>query len=115
MVDPIPDEMLPAGFKYPDLFRRVIQLRLVSLEPWWILEGDSLRTRFLGLRSRYPGRSLVPFARRQDNDDVACWEGTDGRVVVIHDFAAPGYESRGELRDFSAWLRAAIEDLIEFE
>jgi hypothetical protein len=36
-------------------------------------------------------------------------------VAVIHDFASPGYEQRGELVDFSAWLRQAIEDLIALE
>jgi len=45
-----------------------------------------------GLQERYPGRMLVAFARREDNDDVACWEaGGGGKVIVIHDFASDGW------------------------
>jgi hypothetical protein len=57
---------------------------------------------------------LVPFARREDNDDVACWEPMSPRVVVIHDFASPGFEDRGGFADFNGWLRQAVEDLIAF-
>ena len=54
-------------------------------------------------------------AVRRDNDDVACWDTAAGNVVIVHDFASPGYEQRSELRDFYAWFRQAIEDFIEFE
>jgi len=104
---------LLAGFDYPAEFIRVVELGLTDLEPWWIFAGDQLRQRAIGLRERYPARQLVPFARRQDNDDVACWDLDDGNVTVIHDFAAPGWEQRGTFVDFNAWLRQAIEDLIE--
>jgi len=104
---------LPAGFDYPAEFIRVVELGLTDLEPWWIFDGDQLRQRVIGLRERYPGRQLVPFARRQDNDDVACWDLDHGYVTVIHDFASPGWEQRRTFVDFNAWLRQAIEDLIE--
>jgi hypothetical protein len=106
---------LPDGFSYPPEFIRVVELGLVDLEPWWILVGDLLRERTAGLAKRYPERRLVPFARRQDNDDVACWDLDSGKVTVIHDFASPGYEAREVLDDFYSWLRGAIEDLIAFE
>ncbi len=108
---------LPAGFEYPRAFVRVVELGLTNLEPWWIIEGDVLRDRFVGLQKRYDDRTLVPFATRQDNDDVACWDVDrgSGTVVIVHDFASPGYEQRAELPDFSAWLRQAVEDLIAFE
>jgi hypothetical protein len=105
---------LPEGFSYPPEFIRVVELGLINLEPWWIITGDLLRDRFAGLAMRYPDRTLVPFARRQDNDDVACWDARTGKLVVIHDFASPGSEARGEFPDFYAWLRQAVEDLIEF-
>ncbi|HEX9695410.1 MAG TPA: hypothetical protein VGB64_03745 [Actinomycetota bacterium] len=107
-------EDLPAGFSYPAEFIRAVELELTKLEPWWILEGDALFQRYKGLRERYPARTLIPFAVRQDRDDVACWEGTYARVVIIHDFADPGWEQREELDGFNAWLRRAIEDFIEF-
>jgi hypothetical protein len=106
---------LPAGFEYPAEFIRVVELGLTNLEPWWILQGDRLRERLLGLDSRFPDRNLVPFARRQDNDDVACWDVSRGNVVVIHDFASSGWEQRAEFDDFNAWFRVAIEDLLTWD
>jgi hypothetical protein len=77
-----------------------VELGLTNLEPWWIITGDLLRDRHVELLRRYPQRALVPFARRQDNDDVACWDVSTGKVIVIHDFASPGSETRGEFADF---------------
>lgn len=71
---------------------------------------------FEGLKKRYPTRMLVPFARRIDNDNIACWDlDKAGRVSIIHDFASPGWEQEAELEDFYGWLRQAIEDLIEYD
>ncbi len=106
---------LPEGFQYPHQFLHIVDLELLNLEPWWILQGDSLRERLAGLRSRYPARTLVPFARRQDNDDVACFDLDTRKVVIVHDFASPGWEQRTEFDDFYGWLRQAIGDLIEFD
>lgn len=103
------------GFVYPHELVRVMNLGLVHLEPWWIMEGTLLRDRLVGVRKRYPTRKLVPFARRQDNDDLACFNLDNGKVAIIHDFASPGYEQRAEFADFYEWLRQAVEDLIEFE
>ena len=107
---------LPSGFGYPRQFMRVIQLGLTDLEPWYVLEGTSLRDAMAGLAERYPNRKLIPFARRQDNDDIACWEaGATEAVFVIHDFATPGWEQRSQFVDFYGWLRRAVDDLIEFD
>lgn len=110
-------EDLPRGFWYPSSFIRVVELGLTNLEPWHILEGSRLRERKQGLVERFPARALIPFAIRQDNDDVACWDLARGskKVVVIHDFSSAGWEDRAEFPDFFAWLRQAIEDLIDFE
>jgi len=117
MADLLSVEDMPAGFWYPPSFVRVVELGLTNLEPWHVLEGSFLRQRWLGLAQRYPERTLIPFAARQDNDDVACWEPVrdDRTVVIVHDFASPGWERRQEYPDFFSWLRQAIEDLIEFE
>ena len=106
---------LPDGFEYPAQLVRMIDLQLTRLEPWWIIEGDLLARRYAGLKERYPDRALVPFATRQDNDDIACFDIDKNNVSVVHDFASPGYERRAEFSDFSGWLRAAIEDFIEFD
>jgi hypothetical protein len=117
MADLLSIEELPRGFWYPPAFVRVVELGLMDLEPWHLLEGGPLRERHAGLAKRFPARDLVPFARRQDNDDIACWEPSRGteKVVVVHDFASPGWEERAEYPGFYDWLRQAVEDLIDFE
>lgn len=115
MADLLPKAELPDGFRYPPEIIRIIDLGLTNLEPWWIIQGDLLSDRASGLRQRYPNRRLVPFAVRQDNDDVACWDVDQGVVAIIHDFASSGFEQRQVLADFNAWFRVAVEDLINFE
>ena len=110
------EDELPHGFAYPGAFRRAVARGLTHLEPWWVLRGDQLRSRIGGLRERFPDRKLVPFARREDNDDVACWEAGGGEeVFVIHDYSSNGWEQRRVFPDFYAWLRQAVEDMIEFD
>jgi hypothetical protein len=107
---------LPDGFEYPPQFIRVVELGLTDLEPWRVVEGEELAALFDGLGKRYPTRTLVPFARRIDNDDVACWDvDRSSRVSIIHDFASAGWEQQAEFGDFYAWLRQAVEDLIDYE
>ncbi len=103
------------GFAYPPEFLKVVRLGLLDLEPWYVLRGERLRELHDGLARRYPTKRWVPFARRQDCDDVACWsrDGTP-RVVVVHDFADPGWEERRNFATFWDWFRQAVEDMIEF-
>jgi hypothetical protein len=59
---------------------------------------------------------LVPFAKRDDSDDVACWEkGSLSKVMIIHDYASSGWEQREILEDFWTWLRKAVEETIFFD
>jgi hypothetical protein len=106
---------LPTGFAYPRLLLRVVERGLVGLEPWWVLCGDRLRRRMTGLRERYPQRVLVPFAARQDDDDVACWDGTSPEVLIIHDFASPGWELSARYAHFEDWFRQAVADFIDWD
>jgi hypothetical protein len=107
---------LPDGFTYPLEFIRVVELGLIELEPWRIMGGDDLRLRVEGLRRRYPEHQYIPFARRINNDDVACWDASSerARVQIIHDFASAGWEHEETLPDFNQWLRQAVEDFIEW-
>ena len=110
------DKELPSWFHYPQEFLKLIELGLVNFEPWVVLLDDQLRTRFKGLQERFPERQLIPFAKREDNDDVACWEkGRGGIVVIVHDFASPGFENSIEYDGFWKWFREAIEDMIEYD
>jgi hypothetical protein len=115
MADLLGVNELPDGFTYPPEFVRVVDLGLTNLEPWWILDGRLLRDRYAGMSLRYPQRPILPFAKRQDNDDVACWDLQTGRVVIVHDFADPGWEERKVFPNFNAWLRQAFDDMIQFQ
>jgi hypothetical protein len=106
---------LPAEFSYPPEFLRVLELELTSLDPWWIIEGDVLRATASGIKDRYPARRLIPFAKREDNDEVACFDLDNVRVSVIHDFADPGWEERASFPDFASWLHAAVDEMLRFE
>src|SRR4051794_9224338 len=103
---------LPAGFSYPAPFLRIIAQNLVDLAPWHILDGAAATERARGLRARYPGRHYVPFARRQDNDDLAVWESVTGTddVLIVHDFASAGSERRKTI-SFWSWFRCAIDEM----
>ena len=106
---------LPDGFAYPEIFMRVLARQLVELEPWWFLEGRGLVSTRAGLIARYPEHDYIPFAYRQDCDDTACWDGdpTTG-VLIVHDFAGPGYEINAHFDTFEAWFRHAVDDMLEW-
>ncbi|OII11797.1 hypothetical protein BIU97_04780 [Curtobacterium sp. MCBA15_009] len=97
-------------FVYPDRFTDVVvEVDLPAIRPWsWLCEyeGDSSFWAAT-VAEQYPGRSLVPFAKHQDTDDVFCFEGTDHTgdppVLVIHAFASPGTEYRGQWTSFDVW------------
>jgi len=102
------------GFQYPASFLKAIDLNLVNFL-WYVMDGDQVVSRIEGLKRRYPARRLIPFARRDDNDDIACFEiGKGEKVEIIHDFASAGYEQRNEYDDFWKWLEVAVKEMIEY-
>ncbi|MBC7532849.1 MAG: hypothetical protein H7318_14850 [Oligoflexus sp.] len=110
-------EMKPDWFEYPNEHLRVIDLKMTNLDPWFFLEGDQLEERKKSMADRYPRAEIIPFARRGDNDDVACWEKSGGnlKVYVVHDFSSNGWDKRQEFEDYWSWYRGAIQDMIEKE
>lgn len=109
------EKLLPKNFRYPEVYidytnnLEVGNGRILDLEPWhFYYSQKSLTFHFNGLKDRYPHRVIVPFARRRDTDDVACFEAetpSDNPAVInIHDWAGPGYEGRRRCKDFSEWL-----------
>lgn len=90
------------------------ELNLLDFEFWYFMTNEQVSTRINGLMKRYPNRKLVPFARRDDSDDIACFEvGKEPKVQIIHDFASEGYEQRGEYEGFWDWMKMAVDELIE--
>jgi len=107
---------LPLWFSYPRPFIRLIEADITSLQPWWIFDRSFGRDKLAGLKSRYPDRDLVPFARDCSSDDVACWgKGDLSKVVIVHDYEARGFEQGVVFDTFWDWFRSAIEYFIEFE
>jgi hypothetical protein len=99
----------------PSSYLKVIELNLCNIEFWSIQTDIAFIVSYsTNLKKRYPDRDLVLFAKRNDNDLIACWEkGKPGRVVIINDFAYGGYENEAEYDSFWDWFRAAIELMIE--
>lgn len=106
------NEIYP-DFHYPASFLKAIDLNLLDFDFWYFMPNDQVLERINGLKKRYPNRKLIPFARRDDNDDIACFEvGKEHKVQIIHDFASEGWEQRGEYDDFWSWMKAAVDELI---
>lgn len=75
------------------------------------MDSEQIVIRYEGLKKRYPNRSLFPFARDDNSDDLACWEkNKPGMVVLIHDFASPGYENKMEFGTFEKWHSFVLEN-----
>lgn len=103
------------GFEYPQSFMKAIELNLVDFDLWYIMDGGQVLQRLEGLKKRYPNRKLIPFARRDDNDDIACFEvGKGEKIQIVHDFASEGYEQRREYEDFWQWLEVAVREMVEY-
>lgn len=100
----------PEGFQYPERFQRVLaQDPLPEIDPFmWTSEYENQTTDWVDIVGKqYPTRSLVPFAKHQDTDDVFCFDGGDHSgnppVLIIHTFASPGTEYRGQWTSFDVW------------
>lgn len=104
-----------AIYKYPETYKKITELNLVDFDVWYFIESEQATRRYYDLKERYPNRQLIPFARRDDNDDIACFEvGKGDRVQLIHDFATEGFEQRREFQDLWEWLEFAVKEMIEY-
>jgi len=105
----------PEWLEVDEAYLSLIDREIYDLTPWEILLNDEYVAFFKSLKKNYPERELVPFFRRQDNDDVACWErGRGSGVVIIHNFASPGWETEATYKSFWDWFRSSIEDMIDW-
>ncbi|MDR1181550.1 MAG: hypothetical protein LBL13_06200 [Bacteroidales bacterium] len=88
-----------------------------GLQPWHYLKRD----RILLVQERWPQgpsiRPLIVFAKRQDNDDMACFE-VDSKcvvaVVIIHGWTSNGYDIVARYESFWDWVKAVVEDVREW-
>ena len=106
---------LDVDVKLPDGLLRIVDQNLLDLAPWHVMPSGLAAKRLHGLRQRY-ARKYVPFARRTDNDDLACIDPErPGEIVIVHDFASEGSELRQRFDSFWDWFRAVVEEMIAFE
>ena len=89
-------------FNYPKEFLKIVELNLVDFDFWYLMSKEQVE--------------LVPFARRDDSDDIACFDiKKNSKVQIIHDFASAGYEQRKEYNTFWEWFKEAIQEMIDEE
>lgn len=105
----------PPGFELPTKLLEIVGDELEDLEPWFFLgyvKQGAQRWKTI-LAEQFPERVLVPFAKHDSSDDVFCFDGTDlsvdPPVVIIHSFTTPGWEFRGQWKNFAAWWEEAQE------
>lgn len=105
---------LSEGFKYPIAYTEIMNMDVIpDLEPWSFIcefqESSSFWMR--EIKEKYPDRKLVPFAKVNYSDDIACFDGGDvsgnPKVYYVHAFASAGWEGRGYTDDFDEWLKMA--------
>ncbi|ELP33362.1 hypothetical protein [Rhodopirellula baltica] len=104
--------------------RWILAHGITSLTPWYFLDDAE---RIEGLRNQYrrevsggsqPISDCLPFARRQDNDDVAAFAIVDNvvtaEVIDVHltwatDPERPGFPRLERYPDFWTWFKSAVD------
>jgi hypothetical protein len=110
----LPLAELPPGFTYPAEYLRVVELGLIDLQPWQIIEGRTLLIIYANLAETFPDQQLVPFAGYMENDDVVCWHPATGKIVTVDPPDKHWYKD-GTYDNFWSWFRRAIEDMIAYD
>ena len=77
-------EEIYRDFQYPASFVKAVELNLLDFEFWYFMPNEQVITRINGLMERYPSRKLIPFARRDDNDDIASLRNCGIGVAVAN-------------------------------
>lgn len=106
-------------FEFPIGYLRVFELGLTNLEPWYFLDDKEYQLIEKGINTRYLERYVIPFARRKDCDDVACFlvkpqSHNQENVLLIHNYASPGNEIDKVCTNFWNWFKLAVDEMIEW-
>lgn len=118
----LPKEIIDEGFPLPFEYHFIFSRNLTNIAPWFFLESPLFIGRGEGINLRYPSRVVIPFAYRNDNDDNACLvvessitgeEPND--ILIIHDFASPGWEVEGKFKSFVDWYSFVLKEILSIE
>jgi hypothetical protein len=88
-----------------------------ALQPWFYVDAAATFDAVEKWPNAPSRGHLAVFARRQDNDDLACFELSEGvvtGVVVIHGWTGNGYSIVARYSTFWEWLRAVVVDIREW-
>ena len=110
----IRDVVFPIGYRW------IIQQswfgfdEFTAFQPWYLLED----TKQFVVTDRWPDGLfpgiLMAFARRQDNDELACFVIESKKVtqiVVVNGWTSSGYDILQTHNDFWDWMRSIIDDV----
>lgn len=87
-----------------------------ALQPWYFLPENEMFQPTAKWPHGPSAAVLVAFARRQDCDDIACFEVREVEptpVVLIHAWTANGYDIVARYDSLWEWLKAVIDDIAE--
>jgi hypothetical protein len=115
------NEDLPEGFRYPAAFLQMMsQPELPDYGPWWFFAAQprEMQEWFEMARVDYPSHLLIPFAKYDTYEDVACFDGTDHSgdpSIYIAHFEAESPDPEAvphftKLPNFGAWIEEATRD-----
>lgn len=113
----LPSELRQRQAILPTAYARVFELGLTNILPWQFLDGAACRSIYDELRLQYPAHHFLPFARRLDDDDVACVivssaDHPVGAVVNVHLYSSPDLAVDQVFASSWDWYRAAVEIMI---
>ena len=105
-----PPELLPSTFSYPPGFLTLASRPASDLYPWWLIDANSDAGRLMHQTILGVGKLLVPFAKTDLYDDIACFNAvvpsSNPEVVMVCSTPERTYG----FSDFSSWYAQAIRD-----
>ena len=116
VLDWLPYALASERVHVPPAFSRWLATGEQEFGGWFLLDERGAIANRNNLGQLYPGREILPFARRCDCDDVACLvlndpEHPHGTILLIHDGAMRGTEIEGVIDSLARWFEQAQEEL----
>jgi hypothetical protein len=109
-----PAELLPATFSYPPEFVALASRASLNLYPWWMVDANSEAGRLFHRITLGAGELLVPFAKTDLYDDIACFNAAvpslDPEIVMVCSTPERAYG----FTNFAAWHVQALKDVSEY-
>jgi hypothetical protein len=107
----VPPEIAATGFELPEGYLHACRLGLGNLAPWRFLKGEAFLSAYDRVNAACEGRILLPFARRDDCGEVACFEVLPGPAEAVHVISSG--EAVAEFASFWEFVRQAVDDMIQ--